>query len=126
MQSHKDLNVWKLAMDLAVDIYKVTRDYPRDELFAMVSQMRRAVTSISFNIAEGYGRGTSQETLRFLYIASGSASELDTQIILSERLGYISKNQTELLLEKITTVRKMISSLIASLKRTIERYMTNN
>ncbi len=126
MQSHKDLNVWKLSIELAEDIYIVTREFPRDELFAMVSQMRRAVTSISLNIAEGYGRGTNQETIHFLYIASGSASELDTQIILCERFGYINKTQAEVLSEKITAVRKMLSSLICSIKRNVDRCITNN
>ena len=119
MQSHKDLNVWKLSIDLAADIYEATKGFPREELFAMVSQMRRAATSISMNIAEGYGRGSDQETLRFLYISSGSASELDTQIILSERFGYIDTAQADALLSKTTTVRKMLRSLITAKKRAL-------
>ena len=121
MQSHKDLNVWKLAVDLAVDIYKVTKTYPKDELFAMVSQMHRAVTSISLNIAEVYGRGSNQETIHFLYIASGSASELDTQLILSKRLGFIDEQTANDLCEKTNIVRKMLSSLISSIKRGLEQ-----
>jgi len=117
MQSHKDLNVWKYAIDLAEDIYRVTKDYPREELFAMVSQMRRAVTSISMNIAEGYARGSERETIHFLYISSGSASELDTQIILSQRFGYIDKETAENLSNQTTVIRKMLSSLISSVKR---------
>ena len=116
MQSHKDLKVWQYSIDLAEDIYTITRNYPKDELYAMVSQMRRAVTSISLNIAEGYGRGSSNETIHFLYIASGSASELDTQIILSERFAYIDKETADRLSNQITVIRKMISSLITSIK----------
>ena len=117
MQSHKDLKVWQYAIDLAEDIYIITRNYPKDELYAMVSQMRRAVTSISMNIAEGYGRGSSNETIHFLYIASGSAAELDTQVILSQRFAYIDNEIAERLSSQITVIRKMLSSLIASLKK---------
>lgn len=125
MLSHKDLNVWKLAVDLADEIYKVTESYPTDELYAMVSQMRRAATSISINIAEGYGRGSGQETIHFLYIALGSASELDTQIILSQRIGYIDRTITEDLASKTTIVRKMINSLISSIKQKIGAKASN-
>ena len=69
MQSHKDLNAWKFAIDLATDIYIVTKTFPKEELFAMVSQMRRAATSVSMNIAEGFGRGSDKDTIRFLYIS---------------------------------------------------------
>ena len=123
MQSHKDLKVWQYAIDLAEDIYLVTKNYPKDELFAMVSQMRRSATSISMNIAEGYGRGTSGDIIRFLYIASGSASELDTQIILSKRFAYIDDETYERISNQTTIIRKMLSSLITSIKKT---NITNN
>lgn len=119
MQSHKDLKVWQYSVDLAADIYQITKSFPRDEIFGLVSQMRRAAVSISSNIAEGYGRGTNKEILHFLYISSGSASELDTQIILSFRFGLIDSNRYETLSCQITTIRKMLSSLIASVKKTI-------
>lgn len=116
MQSHKNLKVWQYAINFAVDIQTVTRDYPRDEVFGMVSQMRRAATSIPMNIAEGYARGTDREILHFLYIASGSASELDTQLILSHRFGYIDADASTRLTEQVTIIRKMLSSLITSVK----------
>ena len=120
MQSHKNLKVWQYAIDIAVEIQEITRAYPREETFGMVSQMRRAATSISMNIAEGYARGTDKEVLHFLYIASGSASELDTQLILSHRFGYIGEEDSSRLSEQVTVIRKMLSSLIASVKGRIE------
>ncbi len=115
MQSHKDLNVWKLAIDIAVDIQIITKTYPKEELFGLVSQMRRAATSISMNIAEGYARGTNKETIHFLYISAGSAAELDTQLVLSQRFGYIDEESYMDLGNKITNIRKMINSLIKSI-----------
>ena len=120
MQSHKNLKVWQYAIDIAVEIQEITRAYPREETFGIVSQMRRAATSISMNIAEGYARGTDKEILHFLYIASGSASELDTQLILSHRFGYIGEEDSSRLSEQVTVIRKMLSSLIASVKGRIE------
>ena len=120
MQSHKNLKVWQYAIDIAVEIQEITRAYPREETFGMVSQMRRAATSISMNIAEGYARGTDKEILHILYIASGSDSELDTQLILSHRFGYIGEEDSSRLSEQVTVIRKMLSSLIASVKGRIE------
>ena len=129
MQSHKELKVWQYAIDMAVEIQNVTRSYPKEEIFGMVSQMRRAATSISMNIAEGYARGTDKEILHFLYIASGSASELDTQLILSYRFGFIHAESNSRLSEQLTIIRKMLNSLITSVKARITNekvYQQNN
>ena len=117
MQSHKDLNAWKFAIDLATDIYIVTKTFPKEELFAMVSQMRRAATSVSMNIAEGFGRGSDKDTIRFLYISLESLSELDTQIILSQRFGFINADDADRLSQRVMLISKMINSLISSIKR---------
>lgn len=117
MQSHKDLMVWQKAMDMAVEIQTLTGLYPRDEIYGMVSQMRRSATSIPMNIAEGYSRGSDKELVRFLYIASGSASELDTQIELSKRFGYINAETTVALLQRLTVIRKMLNALITSVRK---------
>ena len=116
MQSHKDLNAWKFAIDLATDIYIVTKTFPKEELFAMVPQMRHA-TSVSMNIAEGFGRGSDKDTIRFLYISLGSLSELDTQIILSQRFGFINADDADRLSQRVMLISKMINSLISSIKR---------
>ena len=102
---------------MAVDIQLLTSRYPKDEVYGMVSQMRRSVTSIPMNIAEGYARGSDKELLRFLYIASGSASELDTQIELSKRFGYIDAETTMTLLQQLTVIRKMLNALISSVRQ---------
>ena len=87
VKSHKDLDVWRLAVDLAEDVYAVSKTFPRDEQFGMSAQMRRASVSIASNIAEGAGRQIQREFTQFLYIALGSASELETQIEISRRVG---------------------------------------
>ncbi len=117
MQSHKDLNVWKMSIDFAEDVYTITKQYPKEEMYGMVSQMRRAATSIPMNIAEGYARSTDKENIHFLYIAAGSAAEVDTQLILSERLGYIDEETSSTMQGQVTSIRKMLSSLIASIKK---------
>lgn len=87
---HKNLNAWKKAMDLVEEVYKITLNFPQDERFGIISQLRRAAISVPSNIAEGAGRRTDKEFVNFLSIAIGSMSELDTQIELSYRLKYIA------------------------------------
>jgi four helix bundle protein len=87
VRSYRDLLVWQRAMDLAVATYELSRAYPRDELFGLTSQSRRAATSIVANIAEGYGRSTKPAYLNFMRIAQGSLKELETHLILAERIG---------------------------------------
>ncbi|MGQ4276409.1 four helix bundle protein [Pseudidiomarina sp. E22-M8] len=91
---YKDLQVYQTAMELCVMVYGITEYYPRFETFGLVSQMRRSAVSIPSNIAEGSGRRFFKEQLRFYYIARGSIAELESQLELSRRLGYISKNCT--------------------------------
>ena len=106
---HKDMEVWKKSMELVTQIYSITKAYPKEELFSLTSQMRRAAVSIPSNIAEGCARATDKESIRFLDIALGSLAELDTQILISKELGYINDNPFD---EKI----KKISALILGLK----------
>lgn len=115
MQSHKDLLVWQKSISFAEDIYKLVRNFPVYEQFALSSQLRRASTSISMNIAEGFGRGTKNEILHFLSIASGSASEVDTQIILAYRFGYITEEEAENIEVRIEEIRRMLSALKKSI-----------
>ncbi len=86
-RSHKDLDVWKKAVPLVVDLYKLTKGFPPDERFGLTAQIRRASTSIPANIAEGWGRGSTKEYIQFLKIARGSLTELDTHLIVSGELG---------------------------------------
>ena len=84
MKSHKDLDVWRAAIDMARDIYELTKSYPKEEQFGIISQMRRSAVSIASNIAEGAARHATKEFVQFLYIAVGSATELDTQLEISK------------------------------------------
>lgn len=115
MKGHKDLIVWQKSMELVSAIYVETRDFPKDEFFGLVSQMRRAAISIPSNIAEGYGRVYEKETTKFLSNALGSASELETQIIISKNLDYLDLEKYQYFLTQIEEIIKMLSALIKSL-----------
>ena len=112
MKTHKDLIVWQKSISLVTEIYKTTKSYPKDELFGLVSQMRRAAVSIPSNIAEGHGRCSDKELVRFLFISLGSASELETQLIISKNLGFVNENDYAQLLSLNEEVIKMLVSLI--------------
>jgi four helix bundle protein len=113
-QSYKDLLVWQKAIALVIEVYAVTRAFPKEEMFGLTSQMRRAAVSVPSNIAEGQGRLTPGEFRQFLGHAKGSLAELDTQLIIAKQLGYLK--QEELLFEKLAEVSRMLSGLICSLK----------
>ena len=117
MNGHKDLVVWQKSIDHVLNIYKVTSDYPKEELFGIVSQMRRAAVSIPSNIAEGYGRIYGKETSKFLSNALGSAAELETQLIISKDLGFLPVNQAEQMLGEIAEIIRMLTSLIKTLDK---------
>lgn len=108
MKTHKDLDAWKNAMKLAKEVYAITKSFPKEEIFGITSQMRRAAVSIPSNIAEGAARSGSKEFIQFLYIALGSLSELETQFLLAMDLGYIKQFPQELL----DMSRKLILGLI--------------
>ena len=112
MGPHKNLRVWNESMELAERVYQLTASFPREELFGLVSQMRRCAVSIPSNIAEGYGRGTNAELIHFLYISLGSSNELETQLELSKRFSYVSDDDFILLDGLNNSVNKMIQSLI--------------
>ena len=116
VRSHRDLLVWQRAMDVAVSTYELTRQYPRDELFGLTSQSRRAAASVAANIAEGYGRATRQAYLNFLRIARGSLKELETHWILAERVGLASPEPTKTLLDQTDELGRMLHSLISKVQ----------
>ena len=116
METHKDLRVWQQSIEMVTSIYKMTMTFPKDEVFGLVSQMRRAAVSVPSNIAEGYARGSDGEKLHFLRISSGSMSEIETQLMLSVNLGYIGQDAYDILAEQITSVWKQLNSLISSVK----------
>ena len=116
MRNHKDLIVWQKSMALVRRLYEVTRAFPQEELFGLTSQMRRAAVSIPSNIAEGYGRIYDKERINFLSIALGSASELETQLIISNDLGFINEADSAGLSSLNNEVILMLSSLIKGLR----------
>ncbi|MDA8240176.1 MAG: four helix bundle protein [Nitrospiraceae bacterium] len=119
MKDHKDLDVWKVSMDLVMDIYQATGAFPREEQYGLTGQLRRAAILISSNISEGAARNTEKEFIQFLDIASGSASELETQLIIAHKLKYIS--EIDALLEKVTSVKKLFQGLIRYYKKKVIR-----
>lgn len=114
MSGFKELKVWNLSMDLVQKVYQDTNAFPSNETYGLVSQIRRSAVSIPSNIAEGSSRSYAKEFIQFLYIAQGSLSELDTQLIISTRLGFISNYETYEVSFK--QIRSMISGLIKSLQ----------
>jgi four helix bundle protein len=108
----RDLQAWQKAFELALEIYRVTRSFPREEMYGLTSQVRRAAVSAGSNIAEGKGRASDKELLRFLGIAKGSLFELETQIALSESLSYLSRNEAQTLIGKVTETGKLVSGLM--------------
>ncbi len=113
VRSYRDLQVWQRAMDVAVDTYELTKAYPREELFGLTAQSRRAASSIAANIAEGYGRATKASYLSFLRIARGSLKELETHLILAGRVGLTASEAVAPLLEKTDELGRMLHGLIA-------------
>lgn len=111
MHNFKDLKVWQKSIDLAVDIYRAMSSYPNEEKYGLVSQMKRCSVSIPSNIAEGSGRGTNKDFKRFLDISQGSAFELETQLIISQRLALIEAETANELIAKTTEIQKMLFGL---------------
>ncbi len=116
ISSYRDLIVWQQAMDLAELCYRMTKSFPREELFGAVTQIRRAAASIAANIAEGNGRENRGEYIQFLRIAQGSLKELETHVLLSQRVGLVSADRAVPILEKCELVGKMLRALIRSLQ----------
>jgi len=117
IRSYRDLRVWREAMDLAEGCYRLTRAFPKDELFGMTSQIRRASVGVAANIAEGYGRESTGAYVQFLRIAQGSLKELETHLLLAERVGLTTGEPVHAVLDTCISVGKMLRSLIRSVER---------
>ena len=112
VKSYRELIVWQKAMDLVIEVYNLTKLLPKEELYVLTSQIRRAVVSIPSNIAEGNARHTSSEYVRFLAIARGSKSEVETQLEICVRLNYLSAEQVQTAMGLCNEVGKMLNSMI--------------
>ena len=116
LKSYKDLNVWHKSYELCLKTYRITGKFPIEERYGLTSQIRRSAVSIPSNIAEGYGRKTTADYIRLLYIAYGSVCELETQILLAGDLGYIEKEELNTVCEDIAEIERMLKALIKSLE----------
>ena len=115
-RSYRDLNVWKLSIELVKDIYHVTTKFPPVEVYGLTNQLRRAAISIPSNIAEGQGRNSFKEFKQFIAIALGSLAELETQLIISHELLYLDREDFSKLSASLDNIRKMLKALANSLK----------
>jgi four helix bundle protein len=113
--THIDLEVWKRSIKLVTDVYKLTSSFPKQEIYGLTSQIRRSAVSIPSNIAEGAARRSKTEFRQFLYVALGSASELETQFIIAKELSFIEEDIVTILLKEINSISKMLLGLIKSL-----------
>jgi four helix bundle protein len=111
MQGYRDLRAWQQAMELVTEIYRNTRAFPKEELYGLVSQLRRATVSIPSNIAEGHGRNSKGEFRQFIGQARGSLSEVETQLEIAKKLGYLAEDAVDALMSQTEAVGKMLTGL---------------
>ena len=115
--SYRDLKVWQRSMDLSVDVYRLTRQFPADELYGLTSQLRRAAVSVASNLVEGYGRASRPEFRRFVAVARGSLLEVETQLMLACRLGLVSEARVKKTQDTAEEIAKMLWALMEKLSR---------
>lgn len=123
LESYKDLIVWKKSYKLCLDIYKITKEFPRNEEYGLTSQIKRSALSVPSNIAEGYNRQSRAEYIRFLYIAYGSLAELETQLMLAKDLKFTKNSNIEEAINLQNEVQKIMFGLIKSIKA--KHYQSN-
>jgi four helix bundle protein len=111
VRDYRDLIVWQKSMDLVAEVYRLTRGFPREELFGLTSQVRRAAVSIPSNIAEGQARQSTAEFRRFLSIAQGSRAEVETQLLIAVRLNYSTESDVQTAVSLLTEIQKMLAVL---------------
>lgn len=115
IKNYKDLNIWKRSIEVVEDIYKITKNFPKEEIYGLTSQLRKSAVSIPSNIAEGFAKFSNKEYKQFLFISLGRFAELSTQIIIALRLGYFENKEADKLLNEIDEISKMTMSLIKKL-----------
>lgn len=116
VQSHRELKIWQVALDLTESLYRLTTDWPKHEQYGLISQIRRASVSVPANIAEGAGRRSTGEFIQFVGIARGSLAEVETLLIIARRLGYIEEASYRALLEDVLELGRMSTGLIQALE----------
>lgn len=120
IKSFTDLRAWQEAHALAVEVYKITKGFPKEELYSLIDQMRRAVVSITSNIAEGFGRQTYKEKIQFYYVAQGSLTEVKNQLLLAKDIGYLSKEDLDRVAVTANAAHKLLIGLIRKSKEILK------
>ncbi len=115
IRNFRDLEVWKIGKEIVLDVYRATALFPRDEVYGLAAQMRRASVSIPSNVAEGFNRFHNKEYRQLLFVALGSCAELETQVEISSDLGYVERNIRDLMIEKLDHETRMLRNLIKKL-----------
>lgn len=126
MKDHKDLIVWQKSMELTRIIYTLTKRFPQGEIFGLTNQIRRAVVSIPSNIAEGFGRNSDKQFIHFLKIAKGSAAELETQLLISRDLSYLTAKDAKSTLALYDEIARMLGALIRNIEKRVEKDRARN
>ena len=116
MRGYRDLKVWQLGVEISLAVYRLSETFPKREVYGLTSQMRRAAVSIPSNIAEGHSRGHTRDLIRFLAISRGSVSELETQLILAERLEYARRREIETVMNMLDEESRMLAGLRRTLR----------
>ena len=119
LKSFTDLNIWKYGHELVLEIYRVTKKFPKEEMFGLTSQLRRAIVSFTSNIAEGFSRSSYKEKSQFYSMSLGSLSEVQNQLLIAKDIGYITKSEFESLFERTILLSKLSNGLIKKTKTII-------
>jgi four helix bundle protein len=120
MKTHRELDVYKNVILLICEIYHKTSEFPKYEIFGLTSQLRRASVSVAANLSEGAGRGSSKEYLRFIRISLGSLSEMETLIIIADRIEYLSENEVKSFLSQIKLITSQLNNLLKAIQKRID------
>jgi four helix bundle protein len=121
MNGYRELKVWQIGLEISFSIYEVSSNFPSNEVYGLSSQLRRAAVSIPSNVAEGHSRGQTKDFLRFLSMARGSVAEIETQLIIAERLGYVKRNRVE----RVRLLLDEESRMLAGLRRSLRNKLGN-
>lgn len=122
VKSYRDLLAWQKAMDLVVNVYRITQSFPKEEIYSLTSQLRRSAVSVPSNVAEGQGRGLGNEFARHLRISIGSLQEMETQLLIAERLGYVDRQS----LQPILTLADEVGRITRGLLQSVMSQVTSN
>ncbi|WP_017733557.1 four helix bundle protein [Nafulsella turpanensis] len=116
MINYKELKVWDLSHQLVLQVHRITLQFPKEEAFSFTQQIRRSAISVPSNIAEGCGRSSDKDLVRFLHISMGSANELEYQLLLTKDLNYLPEEDYQVIVEKLIQIKKMLNSFISKIK----------